>query len=37
MSKMVNEKEYLVWNEIGGSLTDISSAWWDQPEDVRTG
>lgn len=37
ISQMSNEKENLVWTEINGSLSDLSSAWWEQPQDVRDG
>lgn len=37
ISKLANEEENLVWNEISTALGKISGAWWDQPENVREG
>jgi len=37
LSKMASEKESLVWTEISGALNDVSSAWWEQPQEVRDG
>lgn len=35
LSKLGNEKENLVWQEIAGGLGSVSATWWEQPQEVR--
>ncbi|GAA5820392.1 hypothetical protein JCM11491_005473, partial [Sporobolomyces phaffii] len=35
LSKLGNEKENLVWQEIAGGLSALAFAWWEQPKEVR--
>jgi aminopeptidase 2 len=35
VSQLQSETETLVWAEIASTLTQLSSAWWEQPQNVR--
>lgn len=34
ISNFSEEKEYLVWDQIVGTLSSISTTWWEQGEEV---
>jgi aminopeptidase 2 len=34
ISKLGNESENLVWDEISAALAKLASAWWEQPESI---
>ncbi len=36
LSSFRGETDYLVWSEISSQLLGVLSAWWEEPEDVRT-
>jgi aminopeptidase 2 len=35
VSQLHSETENLVWAEISSTLADLSSVWWEQPDNVR--
>ncbi|GAA95801.1 uncharacterized protein L969DRAFT_94837 [Mixia osmundae IAM 14324] len=37
VNKLNGETENLVWTEINAGVSDIDSAWWEEPKDVRDG
>lgn len=37
ITKLKSEEENLVWKEISVCLSDLSDAWWEQPETVSQG
>jgi aminopeptidase 2 len=35
LSKLSGEEENLVWTEIDGATSELTSVWWEQPDDIR--